>query len=68
MTFKQKMSAFGDGWASVFDYCGAGRIPTPDLSKGLEQDYLAIAGDWQAVGNDMWGAFNAIAAEYPNAK
>jgi hypothetical protein len=56
---KRYADAFWKGWISTFN--PAVLLPDlPDLDRGVERDREAIAGDWQAVGNDMRRAMGIV--------
>jgi hypothetical protein len=56
-------TAFLQGFASSFDLSGRAFLEMPDLSRGFERDWEALAGDWQRIGNDMRKAMNQVACE-----
>ena len=52
LNVSNKFSSFLCGYASVFDYRGGGRrIIVPNLSNGMELDYLNLSKDWLRVGS-----------------
>ncbi|MDR1899742.1 MAG: hypothetical protein LBQ55_07035 [Treponema sp.] len=60
---KHLIAPFIKGFASAFDISGQSFISISDLDSGFQKDREALRSDWEAIGNDMRHAMNAIANE-----
>jgi hypothetical protein len=60
----ERVRHFIRGFRSIFDMSGKNFIGTAqDEDSGFRRDYLALLGDWEALGNDMRKAINRVKCE-----